>query len=58
MGFPYDEASWSVVDGAMFIGWGSAMPGLWTLIGAIICVAVLVFGQATEVSKTSRYHKK
>ena len=21
MGFPYDEAAWSVVDGAMFMGW-------------------------------------
>lgn len=58
MGFPYDEASWSVVDGAMFIGWGTAMPGIWTLIAAILCIAVLVFGQATEASKTSRYHKK
>ena len=27
MGFPYDEAAWSVVDGAMFMGWGTAMPG-------------------------------
>ena len=29
MGFPYDEAAWSVVDGAMFMGWGTAMPGVY-----------------------------
>ncbi len=58
MGFPYDEASWSVVDGAMFIGWGSAMPGLYTLIAAIICFAVLIVGQATEAKKTARYNTK
>ena len=26
MGFPYDKADWSVVDGAMFMGAGSTMP--------------------------------
>ena len=26
--FPYSEASWSVVDGAMFMGWGTALPAL------------------------------
>ncbi|WP_299288687.1 MULTISPECIES: hypothetical protein [Roseobacteraceae] len=57
MGFPYDEASWSVVDGAMFMGWGSAMPGLYTLIAAGICVAVLLFGQKTERAKTKQYDK-
>ena len=39
--FPYSEASWSVVDGAMFMGWGSALPGIATLIAAAICVFVL-----------------
>ena len=23
--FPYDQASWDVVDGAMFMGWGGAL---------------------------------
>ncbi|MEL6617748.1 MAG: hypothetical protein AAFP16_02650 [Pseudomonadota bacterium] len=55
MGFPYDEASWSVVDGAMYMGAGSSMPGLYTLIAAAICVAVLVFGQKTERTKTRQY---
>ncbi|WP_186766232.1 hypothetical protein [Falsiphaeobacter marinintestinus] len=57
MGFPYDEASWSVVDGAMFMGWGSAMPGFFTLIAALICLAVLVFGQKTEAAKTRQFEK-
>ena len=26
MGFPYDKADWSVVDGAMFMGANSSMP--------------------------------
>lgn len=53
--FPYDEASWSVVDGAMFIGWGTILPGLTTLIAAAICVAVLVFGQRSETAKAKRF---
>lgn len=48
MGFPYDKADWSVVDGAMFMGWGSAMPGIYTLIAVVICVAVLVSGNRSE----------
>ena len=30
--FPYEEASWSAVDGAMFMGWGGALPGFATVI--------------------------
>jgi len=41
MGFPYDEAAWSVVDGAMFMGWGTAMPGVYTAIAAAVCAYVL-----------------
>ena len=55
MGFPYEEASWSVVDGAMFMGWGTAMPGMYTAIAAGICVVVLIFGQATEMSKARQF---
>lgn len=55
MGFPYEEASWSVVDGAVFMGWGGAMPGLYTAIAGIICVGVLVYGQMTEMRKARQY---
>ncbi len=57
MGFPYDEASWSVVDGAMFMGWGGASPGFYTFIAAAICVAVLVIGQGSEAKKAKRFDK-
>jgi hypothetical protein len=53
--FPYDEASWSVVDGAMFAGWGTVLPGLTTFIAAAICVAVLVYGQRAETAKAKRF---
>jgi hypothetical protein len=57
MGFPYDEASWSVVDGAMFMGWGSVAPGLYTFIAAVLCAAVLVLGHASEKKKAKRFDK-
>jgi len=57
MGFPYDTADWAVVDGAMFMGWGSSMPGLYTLIAMGICVAVLVVGQAKESAKAKKFDK-
>lgn len=53
--FPYDQADWSVVDGAMFMGWGTSLPGLTTAIAAIICVVVLVIGQRAETRRASRF---
>lgn len=55
--FPYDEASWSAVDGAMFMGWGGSLPGMATVFAAIICVAVLIYGQKTEAAKTKQFDK-
>lgn len=57
MGFPYDKADWSVVDGAMFMGWGGSMPGLFTLIAVIVCAAVLVLGNASEHKKYKQAEK-
>ena len=57
MGFPYDEASWSVVDGAMFMGWGGVMPFFYTLISIIICIVVLLWGDAIEKSKYDEVEK-
>ena len=48
MGFPYESASWDVVDGAMFIGAGGAAPGLYTFVAAVICVVVLWNGNKSE----------
>ena len=55
--FPYEEASWSVVDGVMFMGWGSSLQGITTLIAAIICVLVLVIGQRSEAAKARAFKK-
>ena len=55
--FPYGEASWSVVDGAMFMGWGGSLPGMATFIAAVICVAVLVIGQRSETEKAKKFDK-
>lgn len=48
MGFPYDTASWSAVDGAMFMGWGSSMPATYTVIAMILCAVVLLMGNSSE----------
>ena len=48
MGFPYDTPSWDVVSEVMFMGWGGAMPGLYSTLGLIACAAVLYFGNKYE----------
>ncbi|MFT5065591.1 MAG: hypothetical protein ACJAXK_000753 [Yoonia sp.] len=55
--FPYEEASWSVVDGPMYMLANTSAPGLFTLIAAAICVVVLVIGQRSEAEKTKRFDK-
>lgn len=55
--FPYEEASWDAADGAMYMLAGTSAPGWFTLIAAIICVAVLVHGQKTESAKARAYDK-
>ena len=58
MGFPYDEAAWSVVDGAMFMGWGTAMPGVYTFIAAVICAYVLWAGNRSEHKRFTKTKKE
>jgi len=55
--FPSEVADWATIDGAMFIGWGTILPGLTTLIAAVICVAVLVIGQRSETAKAKAFDK-
>ncbi len=57
MGFPFGEASWTGVDGAVFMGFGTAMPGFYTFIAGVICAGALVYGQISEVRKTKAYKK-
>ncbi|MEL6682104.1 MAG: hypothetical protein AAFQ09_05600 [Pseudomonadota bacterium] len=56
MGFPYEPASWDGVSGPIFMGYGTAMPGIFTLIAIICCIAALVIGQGAEAAKY-RNHK-
>jgi hypothetical protein len=55
--FPYEEASWSVVDGPMYMLANTSAPGWFTFIAAVICVAVLVVGQRSETEKAKRFDK-
>jgi len=48
MGFPYDAASWDVVDGAMYMGAGGSFPLIFTLISAAMCVWALWSGNRKE----------
>ena len=41
MGFPYESASWDVVDGAMFVGAGSFAPGFYTFVAAVLPLLML-----------------
>ncbi|MEM6589223.1 MAG: hypothetical protein AAF641_12310 [Pseudomonadota bacterium] len=56
MGFPYDQGTWEGVSGAIFMGFGSAMPGIFTVIAIAVSVALLAIGQKTEAAKY-RDHK-
>ena len=55
--FPYPEATWDVVDGAMFMGWGTALPGITTFLAMVACVLVLVIGQRSETAKAKAFDK-
>ena len=54
MGFPYDKADWSVVDGAMLMGANSSMPLFYTIIAIIICIVFLIYGQMIENDKYNK----
>jgi hypothetical protein len=48
MGFPFESATWGVVDGAMYIGAGSGAPGFYTYIAVVVSVVVLWKGNKEE----------
>ena len=50
MGFPFSEATWNVVDGAMFMGWGGSAPGIYTFVSAVALVVILYLGNRQEQS--------
>ncbi|SHL86987.1 hypothetical protein SAMN05443432_103210 [Roseovarius litoreus] len=51
MGYPFDTPTWDAASGAIFMGAGGALPGLFTLIAIVICVLALALGQAKEAAK-------
>ncbi len=55
MGFPFDTPSWDGVSGAIFMGVGSALPGILTLIAIGLCILALGLGQTYEVSKFKKH---
>ncbi len=48
MGFPFDQATWSAVEGAMFVGAGGAAPGVYTFLGVVACIVILFVGNKSE----------
>lgn len=58
MGFPFDEATWSVVEGAMFTGWGGSLPGLYTFLGIVACVVILIIGNRSEKERYRTYEQR
>ncbi len=56
MGFPFDTAMWDPsTQEAIFMGAGTAAPGVYALIGIVICIAALVIGQAAEAAKYKKH---
>ena len=55
MGFPFDEATWNAVTGAMFAGWGTSAPGFYTFIGLVACAVILWLGNKNEKSYYNKH---
>jgi len=52
MGFPGEEAAWSSVAGAaIYPGADGSMPGVWSVIAIIACIATLWIGHSSEAKK-------
>lgn len=62
MGFPYDLSDWAVVDGsqfdgAYFMGAGTSMPGVYSIIAIIVCLIVLWMGNSSEQKQYDKVKK-
>ena len=55
MGFPFETATWEGVSGPIFMGYGGALPGVFTVISIALCIAALVIGQKAEAAKYLKY---
>ena len=54
MGFPYEEATWDGVTGAIFMG-ANGGAGAYTFIAIGLCILALVIGQIAEAKKYSAH---
>ena len=55
MGFPFAEATWDAVTGAMYMGAGGPMPMIFTLISAGVCIYALWSGNKKEHTLYDKY---
>lgn len=55
MGFPFEVASWEGVSGPIFMGYGGAMPGLFSVVAIGLCVVALVIGGKDEAKSYKSY---
>ncbi|WP_341368092.1 hypothetical protein [Yoonia sp. BS5-3] len=55
MGFPFENATWDGVSGPIFMGYGTALPGLFTVLSIVICIVALAVGQKAEAAKYAKY---
>ena len=56
MGFNLD--SWNEFAGALFMGAGTSMTGIWTLVSVVCCVIALVVGSKHELDAYRREQEK
>lgn len=55
MGWPFEDPSWDGVSGAIYMGLGTALPGLFSVIAIALCIGALAYGQAQEASSYKKY---
>lgn len=56
MGFPFEKAEWVAGMEAIFPGAGGSAPGVYALVGIVVCIVALAIGQRAEAAKY-RKHK-
>ncbi len=55
MGWPFDDPTWDGVSGAIYMGLGTALPGVFSVIAIGLCIAALAYGQAQEAASYKKY---
>ena len=56
MGWPFEEATWNVAEGAYYAAVGSEM--MWFIISAALCVVALVVGSKHELDAYKREQQR